>query len=165
MAFPSSPSDGDLYKGYVYDSGLWRVDRGEGALHLFDYSSSDTTYFTQWVITSESDRETFDFSSILPDEAKAVYISAFLHGFRASGSATYANVRVHFAANNTFNPAHTQNTLKIDAIGHVNAGFFIGGNVAGSVKLDANKRFYGCSEDYSQLSSSTCYLSILGYYI
>lgn len=171
MAFPTSPTNGQIYGEYKYNSGIgvWKknyVQRDEGSLgllSLFAYNSSDSLYYREFAPTASGQSFTYDFTSVLPTNAKAVHISAFVHGF-AQNAATYANVRVHFSDTNTFTTGWKKNTLKMDSIGYIPASGYVGGNIAGPVALNSSRLFYSKIEDYASVHSATVYVVLIGYY-
>lgn len=92
MAFPTSPSNGDLYNGYRYNStnDLWRKINNKYVVNTYAPNAGSNGWDLDGISLTQTlpNGWTWDLSGYLPDEAYAVdlYVIAFYNGNSALNS-------------------------------------------------------------------------------
>jgi len=174
MAYPTSPTNGQIYKDKVFSVDRWvkkdNYDFGDNAivgnLRKIPFLDNNTKYFFNSTLTQGA-RFTYDCSSMIPVGAKAVTIKAMLHATPASTTA-YAYVILGFSENNTNITDYNKNNPQVSLIGDAyttSDGYVGNGGEEVVVRLDDNRKFYGYAGTCSNIVVSSVYIAITGYYI
>ena len=136
-----------------------------GTLKLFPYSTSTTIYLGTWYPGSSGARHTFNWASILPTGTKAVLITCMFH--LVSSASGLCQARVNFDDDNTITPVYSHNVSQASGLFTAAGGSQHGASTDHTmiVPVDGSKYFYGYVNTFSNVSTLSLYIRILGYYI
>jgi len=152
MAFPTSPTNGQIYKGRIYNSitNCWDIDRGEGTFHSVKRSGVDfdgqlMTYATPML---------FDASSLVPVGTKRLLLRLwvshlvtlgqyyYIEGYPTGGSVPYNNA---VGNHETIAGSHDHYTYP--------------------VMLGSDRKFYLRYDHQTNVNAVQIYATLTGYWI
>jgi hypothetical protein len=174
MAYPTNPTNGQIYKDRVFSTDRWikkeNYDFGDGAsvgnLRKIPFLDNNVKYYFTSAL-SQGGRYTYDCSSMVPVGTKTVTVKAMLHATPSSTSA-YAYVILGFSESNIFVSDYNKNNPQVSLIGDAYSttnGYVGNGGEEVVIRLDANRKFYGHAGTCQGVTTSSVYIAVTGYYI